>query len=592
MVHNKRALEGESENCSVKAIKRTHLDSTNLLPNPQGGQINDHGSSDFTRRISIIKEEEESPFDDQDGQLKLNPLQELSVMPHIWAQSRQEVCESFEWFRSYQSGVYFANNVTKGYLLSGFPAKRDGFFHCGKLIISHGGGKAESVQQSKGQMKLRLADDQKAEDKSVRALLTNYRQQIPLVLLVDDRYALFPYNLGGKNITYAVLGVYTITHTWAEYEITKSGEKHVRFKFSFQWCEEQDVRTYHPYNITETYQNCHRPGLADRKCSHCEMPSPLIFSVGWVCLNATCNHFWHLPGAGDNLIPDELNFHESFLQLRPLAPLDNGFRDINPPQPVTKPSDKITTLQSFTRGMHCKRCGRLSCRSKWEHWECAHCHNVLAIIGTIRPVRDLRGLQPTVNFEWYFVGKNSGMYFATYNGTSSYFRRGKIHHIQHNSRGPRDLARLDTLFEEYQKQAADGRLPFRRWPLRSVVRGVLLTNYFSQNFFPQHHSEIHADRYQYVGGTANTLSWEEAPTAVVDAKNFIEERTKQALNNRNSQDFLFNEVLSAAYMEKQKMSGDILVMDGTGVQQYYEHMVEPTNFRIAATARLIDSDRK
>ncbi|KAJ3749021.1 hypothetical protein DFH05DRAFT_1389460 [Lentinula detonsa] len=218
------------------------------------------------------------------------------------------------------------------------------------------------------------------------------------------------------------------------------------------------------------------------------------------------------------------------------------------------------------------------------------------------------------------------MYFATYNDTSSYLRRGKIHHIQHNSRGPRDLARLDTLFEEYQKQAADGRLPFRRWPLR--IRGVLLTNYFSQNC-----------SYQYVGGTANTLSWEEAPTAVVDAKNFIEERTKQALNNRNSQDFLFNEVLSAAYMEKQKMSfhtddekglgpvvaglslgspalmhfrrrhvkhgperktclsiilrhGDILVMDGTGVQQYYEHMVEPTNFRIAATARLINSDRE
>jgi hypothetical protein len=37
-------------------------------------------------------------------------------------QSRQEVCESFEWFRSYQSGVYHANGIVKGYLLSGFPA--------------------------------------------------------------------------------------------------------------------------------------------------------------------------------------------------------------------------------------------------------------------------------------------------------------------------------------------------------------------------------------------------------------------------------------------------------------------------------------
>ncbi|KAG5647047.1 hypothetical protein DXG03_001417 [Asterophora parasitica] len=34
--------------------------------------------------------------------------------------------------------------------------------------------------------------------------------------------------------------------------------------------------------------------------------------------------------------------------------------------------------------------------------------------------------------------------------------------------------------------------------------------------------------------------------------------------------------------------GDILVMDGDGVQEGYEHTVIPTNFRIAATARSIN----
>lgn len=70
------------------------------------------------------------------------------------------------------------------------------------------------MQHFKGETKLKLADDQKAEDKSVRALLTNYNKQIPLVLIIDDKYALFPYDLGAKDITYAVLGVYTITHAW------------------------------------------------------------------------------------------------------------------------------------------------------------------------------------------------------------------------------------------------------------------------------------------------------------------------------------------------------------------------------------------
>lgn len=71
-------------------------------------------------------------------------------------QSRQEICETFDWFRSYQGGVYFAHNVVKGYLLSAFSSKcvdnviylgyrdlcqihrRDRFEHGGKLIISHG----------------------------------------------------------------------------------------------------------------------------------------------------------------------------------------------------------------------------------------------------------------------------------------------------------------------------------------------------------------------------------------------------------------------------------------------------------------------
>lgn len=101
----------------------------------------------------------------------------------------------------------------------------------------------------------------------------------------------------------------------------------------------------------------------------------------------------------------------------------------------------------------------------------------------------------------------------------------------------------------------------------------------------------------------------------------------------------FNEVLSAAYMDKQKMAfhsdaekglgptvaslslgasaymyfrlhahytgdlpprssrevlklflrhGDVVVMEGADIQTYYEHTVVPLNFRIAATARFIN----
>lgn len=45
--------------------------------------------------------------------------------PEIWRhqQSRQEICESLGWFRSYQGGVYHTREIVKGYLLGGFSAR-------------------------------------------------------------------------------------------------------------------------------------------------------------------------------------------------------------------------------------------------------------------------------------------------------------------------------------------------------------------------------------------------------------------------------------------------------------------------------------
>jgi len=122
---------------------------------------------------------------------------------------------------------------------------------------------------------------------------------------------------------------------------------------------------------------------------------------------------------------------------------------------------------------------------------------------------------------------------------------------------------------------------------------------------------------------------------VKDALGLIQRRIATALGKHID----FNEVLSAAYMEKQKMAfhsdserglgpvvaslslgslaemhfrlnskytvpegprkvamslllrhGDVLVMEGAGVQEYYEHAVVPKSFRIVATARSISPE--
>lgn len=84
------------------------------------------------------------------------------------------------------------------------------------LAFLDSGGKAQSVHSHRGQSVTLEADDQLPQDKSVQALLSNYYTRRPLVLLIDDKYAQFPYDLGSKGITYAVLGFYTIVHAWGE----------------------------------------------------------------------------------------------------------------------------------------------------------------------------------------------------------------------------------------------------------------------------------------------------------------------------------------------------------------------------------------
>ncbi|KAJ7629168.1 hypothetical protein DFH06DRAFT_1006185, partial [Mycena polygramma] len=177
----------------------------------------------------------------------------------------------------------------------------------------------------------------------------------------------------------------------------------------------------------------------------------------------------------------------------------------------------------------------------------------------------------------------------------------------------------DRILEDYQLQASAGTLSFRRYPLtQHGAAGTFLSTYYSQNS---------GEVYKYVAGTEQTVPLDEAPKAVIDAHHLIETRVKAALEIEHT----FNEVLSVAYLEKQAMAyhsddekglgpviaglslgqtavkpavgqhrsqlsillqhGDILVMEGAGVQKHYKHTVQPINFRIAVTARYISPDQ-
>lgn len=103
-------------------------------PHPAGSSARNGGAQGLVKHLHEVNVD----------QLVMFPKPPLPEYPPVWAQvsfsaqfcvsmltvsqSRQEVCETFEPFRSYQGGVYFAKNVAKGYLLGGFSARSAHFF--------------------------------------------------------------------------------------------------------------------------------------------------------------------------------------------------------------------------------------------------------------------------------------------------------------------------------------------------------------------------------------------------------------------------------------------------------------------------------
>ncbi|KAJ6632368.1 hypothetical protein B0H10DRAFT_13553 [Mycena sp. CBHHK59/15] len=498
---------------------------------------------------------------------------EYKHLPPIWAQTRQEVCETFPLFRRYQGGVYHKNDEVSGYLLGAFASQRDCFEHGGKFIISHGGGKGE--KHSPDKKIIANAGDHKQDDRSIRALLNNYRTGRPVVLLVDDKYVLFPVNLTGRGVHIAVLGFYRVIYAWAEHQDVK-GASLVRYKFAFQWCEGQGQPwwwcTQQDPAVTNMPSTRVAPTLAitfpptpSFPCPICTRHAPLVY-LQWACLNPECGKFWKT--LSDEPLPHHLQYNPSFLQLVPSFPLPAEFKNaLQPKQPPTTFTHPNTAAYEYTGGWHCRLCGRLSCRSSWEKHECKHCHDIRAITTMVLTAAVLKESAPA-SHRIHGVAKDSGItarillkfispclypdivalesveYTPAHGpGTIQTFElphvRGKIHLIQGGEQGN---AEADAIFQRYQTQAADGTLLLRRWPLkRHRGQGELLSNYFSQNT---------GEVYKYVGGSEQTVPFDRAPQAVIDARKFIEARIQAALKQKHS----FNEVLTAAYLKDQKMA--------------------------------------
>jgi len=118
------------------------------------------------------------------------------------------------------------------------------------------------------------------------------------------------------------------------------------------------------------------------KCQRCRVQVLQVYDQGWMCLTPECAAFWTLEHGGPPR--GVLDYTSNFLELKPTQALPSNLPELFLKPPPTEAWDHITTAYAFTKGWHCRQCGRLSSRYKWAHWECANCGNQVTTPGRLR----------------------------------------------------------------------------------------------------------------------------------------------------------------------------------------------------------------
>ncbi|RPB05055.1 hypothetical protein L873DRAFT_940586 [Choiromyces venosus 120613-1] len=449
--------------------------------------------------------------------------------PEVWCETRQELCESLPYYRSYQAGCYGHNGLVYGYLLDGFASPRD--YINSKVVISHSGGKSGTDEN--GQR--RLLADQTVDDNTIKYLIKNMNQKWPLILIMGNQCTNSPSKIPQR---YCVMDWFKVTAAWAEKDPLSQC---TRWKFRFEKLN-TDVDGWWAATASEEPNTPEE--MVKASCLSCGKESPHIYEQGWACLNPDCRSFWMLNGAE---MPTELRYTDSFLSCRTLWPEDF----LEPPNSLAPPLDTELSVhvesggvsRPFWKGMCCPQCGRLSCRELWAGWRCPTCgfsHNPPRVVFDAarladphRPVYTGPAIPSNTHHEEISSTRmvRDGLTIIQYQlgdcGTVTHILANKLS----NSR-PEDA---NWLLENYQNLD----MPFRRFPMKCHhSQGRLLTQQFMYNC---------GAPYKFIVDV-NSVPFDDSPPVVLKALQLIHQRVH--LIHPEAE---FNEVLNVGYFEKQKM---------------------------------------
>jgi hypothetical protein len=489
------------------------------------------------------------------GPNKSNPIGQ----PEVWAEGRQELCETLHYYRSYQGACYSTGGFVRGFMFDKVAHNRD--YLDGNVIISRAGG---GLTKDKDSGEMRAGKDQ-VEDSVALGLKNCILHRNPVVIIagIDN-----PHIPSKPPHQYCVLGSFKPTHVWSE----KSGAGKI-LRYRFEKLNTKKESWWQAKDGPEALKLGSLPKPVEKTCDTCGIGSQQVYINGWMCLQPTYRSFWKMvvptPSLRYNtsfLEPNEasLIYDPRFLKQKTIwendeqeHPLVSNIAELSE---HSLPGED--TSVAFWSGIVCPKCGRCISRLNWTNWRCSNTtcdykrsppHTLISALSLrdpLWPVADSYTLSrdtisPLIGFSVRFE------HGYRINRHTLPGIEGFITHMIANKTVLEETGGPDAMFEELQQTDIGlQRRPLPNGQLKgpSYCRQFLVNYGMPYKFVAATQSHSFDGAARPITSTRSRLNWV--------AKYLLMHETGKSMQEVSEewQDKEFNEVLALGYFQEQKIN--------------------------------------
>ncbi|KAH7112820.1 hypothetical protein B0J11DRAFT_393581, partial [Dendryphion nanum] len=459
-----------------------------------------------------------------------------SSHPEVWAEGRQELCETLPYFRAYHGGGYSTEGYARGFMFDKSAHDRD--YMDSTVVISRAGGGMVRNKDS-GEMVLR---GNQGETSQVKSLRNSMRYFNPVVIITGADNPKAP---SKPPYAYNVLDYFKPTHIWSE---KSQGKVFVRYRF--EKFNPGKPSWWSPKDFEEQIILGALPPPVTLCCKICHQDTDQVYLQGWMCLHSPCSAFWKLPD-GSEPEEAELLYDVRFLKQKTTWPNEG---DIYPLAPsgvelsgLSIPGEDSSV--ALWGGMVCTDCGRCNSRLSWMGWECgnAACSFTRKPPHTLIPATTLRepffplSSSPTLSRDLHAPNIQLHVSFKhgyRINRFTIPGIDGFVAHLVANKPIVEESGGPNEMFEELQQND----IGLRRRPLGTgMIKGESYTRHFSVNY---------GMPYKFIAATASE-SFDGAASAITKTRTRLNWASKMMAQDAHQE---FNEVLALGYFEEQRMN--------------------------------------